>query len=46
MRRQAGNIFDETWGRTVTGGANKWDDCTKVLSRKDIELVMAKPWRG
>lgn len=46
MRRQAGNIFDETWGRTVTGGANKWDDCTKVLSRKDIELVMARPWRG
>jgi ERCC4-related helicase len=46
MRRQAGNIFDETWGRTVTGGANKWDDCTKVLSRKDIELVMAKPWKG
>lgn len=46
MRRQAGNIFDETWGRTVTGAANKWDDCTKVLSRKDIELVMAKPWKG
>lgn len=46
MRRQTGNIFDETWDRTVTGGANKWDDCTKVLSRKDIELVMAKPWKG
>lgn len=46
MRRQAGNIFDETWGRTVTDRANKWDECTKVLSRKDIEMVMAKPWKG
>jgi hypothetical protein len=43
MRKMAGNIFDETWGQTVTDTTNKWDECTKVLSRKEIELVVAKP---
>lgn len=46
LRGQTDNIFDETWGRTVTDATPVWDQCTRVLSRKDIELVMAKPWKG
>lgn len=46
MRREAGNIFDDTWGRTVTEDTPAWNQCTQVLSRKDIETVMSKPWRG
>lgn len=46
LRKETTNIFEETWGKTVSDSSEKWGDCTKVLSRKDIELTMAKPWRG
>ena len=43
MRKQVTNIFEETWGKTIKT-EDKWEECTKVLSRKDIESVMSTPW--
>ena len=43
MRKQVTNIFEETWGKTIST-EDKWEECTKVLSRKDIEAVMSTPW--
>ena len=43
MRQEVTNIFEETWGKTVKT-EDKWEECTKVLSRKDIESVMSTPW--
>lgn len=45
LRGQMSNIFEETWGATVSSDQHRWDECTRVLSRQDIEKVMAKPWR-
>jgi hypothetical protein len=43
MRKEVTNIFGETWRKTVKT-EDKWGECTKVLSRKDIEMVMSAPW--
>ena len=45
LRGQISNIFEETWGSTVTGDQNRWEECTHVLSRRDIAQVMSKPWQ-
>lgn len=45
LRGQISNIFEETWGSTVSSEQNRWEECTKVLSRRDIQQVMGTPWR-
>jgi len=45
LRGEISNIFEETWGATVSNEQNRWDECNRVLSRRDVEQVMAKPWR-
>ena len=45
LRGQISNIFEETWGSTVSSEMNRWEECTKVLSRGDIQRVMGAPWR-
>jgi superfamily II DNA or RNA helicase len=44
LRGKTSDIFAETWGATVSSDQDRWDECTRVLSRSDIEKVMAKPW--
>jgi hypothetical protein len=44
LRGQTSDIFKDTWGSTVTSDQDKWETCTKVLSRSDIEKIMGKPW--
>ncbi|MCZ8320048.1 MAG: phospholipase D-like domain-containing protein [Novosphingobium sp.] len=45
LRGQISNIFEETWGSTVSSDQNRWEECTKVLSRTDIQKVMGTPWK-
>jgi len=45
LRGQISNIFEETWGATVSSEQNRWEECTRVLSRRDIQQVMGTPWR-
>jgi len=45
LRGQISNIFEETWGATVSSELNRWEECTRVLSRRDIQQVMGAPWR-
>lgn len=45
LRGQISNIFEETWGATVSSEQNRWEECTRVLSRRDIQQVMGAPWR-
>lgn len=44
LRGQTSDIFKDTWGSTVTSDQDRWETCTKVLSRSDIEKIMGKPW--
>lgn len=44
MRKQVSNIFETTWGSTINGEDDRWEECARVLSQKDINAVMSKPW--
>lgn len=38
------NAFDIRYNDDTNPDANNWEQCTKVLSRKDINDLLAKPW--
>lgn len=44
MREQLTNIFEEKWALTVQSDSHRWDECTRVLSRSDIDKKMSAPW--
>ena len=44
MRKQVSNIFETTWGSTINGEDDRWEECARVLSQKDINSIMSKPW--
>lgn len=44
LRDQTSNIFDVTWGKTMGDDGTTWSQCSKVLSRQDIDQVMSRPW--
>lgn len=44
LRNQSQNIFDEKCGIDPHSDDNRWEECTRVLSRRDIEQAMARPW--
>jgi superfamily II DNA or RNA helicase len=44
LRDQTSNIFDMTWGKTMGDDGTTWSQCSKVLSRQDIDQVMSRPW--
>lgn len=43
-RENARNAFDIRYKDDTNPDANNWEQCTKVLSRKDISDLLAKPW--
>ncbi|MGB7511565.1 MAG: C-terminal helicase domain-containing protein [Pelodictyon phaeoclathratiforme] len=44
MRKQVENIFETTWGSAIKSEDDRWEECARVLSQKDINAVMSKPW--
>ena len=42
-RENAKNAFDIRYNDDTNPDANNWEQCTKVLSRKDINDLLAKP---
>lgn len=43
-REKAQNSFTAKYNTTVDPDKNKWDLCTKVLSRRDITDILAESW--
>ena len=44
MREQVTNIFESTWAQTMNPDGERWDECSRVLSRKDVYEMMSRPW--
>lgn len=44
LRKSIVNVFDEKWGATVFGGGEPWEECSRVLSRRDVETALSKGW--
>jgi hypothetical protein len=44
LRKRLTNIFEEKWGATSVEDSQHWEECSRVLSRSDIEKRMSLPW--
>lgn len=44
LREQAKNAFEIRYETTIEPDANRWELCTRVLSRRDIVARMSEPW--
>ncbi|MCB1144570.1 MAG: DEAD/DEAH box helicase family protein [Leptospiraceae bacterium] len=43
-RKEAENAFSIKYRDTINPNSNRWEKCSEVLSRRDIELVMGVGW--
>ena len=43
-REKAQNSFSAKYNSTVDPDKNRWELCTKVLSRRDINDILTKSW--
>ncbi len=44
LRQQARNAFELRYQGSVNPDENRWEQCSRVLSRRDILERLAKPW--
>jgi superfamily II DNA or RNA helicase/HKD family nuclease len=44
-REKAQNAFSVKYRSSIDPNANKWEQCSEVLSRKDIVAKLSEPWR-
>lgn len=44
LREQAKNAFDMRYQSTINPDENKWQNCSKVLSRKDVVDKLSESW--
>ncbi len=44
LRDQNRNAFEIRYSETIDPDANRWELCSRVLSRRDIEQKMSNPW--
>ncbi len=44
MRKQQKDVFAERYGSDFDVNRERWELCTKVLSRSDIDHVLERPW--
>ncbi len=44
LRQQARNAFDLRYESSVEPEANRWELCSRVLSRQDIIAKLSEPW--
>lgn len=44
LRRQAKDVFELRYERTIDPDANRWELCSRVLSRVDVVDRLSKPW--
>lgn len=44
LRQNAKNVFELRYEETVDPEKNRWEFCSKVLSRRDVIERLLKPW--
>ena len=44
LRRENKNVFDEQYQKTLDPDQNRWELCSRVLSRSDVLDFLSKPW--
>ena len=44
LRQQARNVFEVRYQKTIDPDVNRWEECSRVLSRRDVVETLSKPW--
>ena len=44
LRKKARDVFEMRYQETIDADANRWETCSRVLSRHDIVERLSKPW--
>jgi len=44
LRKKARDVFEMRYQDTVDADANRWETCSRVLSRHDIVDRLSEPW--
>lgn len=44
LRKEANNAFDMRYKKTIDPDMNRWEECSRVLARRDIIDSLSKPW--
>jgi CRISPR/Cas system endoribonuclease Cas6 (RAMP superfamily) len=44
LRKQAVDAFEVRYQATIDPEANRWEKCSRVLSRKDVRDRLSEPW--
>jgi hypothetical protein len=44
LRQKARDIFEMRYQETINPDENRWELCSRVLGRRDVEERMSEPW--
>ena len=44
LRQKARNVFELRYKETINPDRNRWELCSRVLSRRDVEEKLSEPW--
>jgi superfamily II DNA or RNA helicase len=44
LRQRARDVFEMKYAGTINPDANRWELCSRVLSRQDVSERLARPW--
>ena len=44
LRNENKNVFDDQYQKTIAPDQNRWELCSRVLSRRDVLDSLSKPW--
>lgn len=45
LRKENINMFDDKYQKTIAPDQNRWDLCSRVLSRKNVLSILSNPWQ-
>jgi len=44
LRQKARDVFELRYKETINPDQNRWELCSRVLSRRDVEEKLSEPW--
>ena len=44
LRQKARDVFEMRYQETINPDENRWELCSRVLARRDVEQRMSEPW--
>ena len=46
LRQKARDVFEMRYQETINPDENRWELCSRVLARRDVEQRLSEPWQS